>query len=574
MAKDYSEKDQTWLAYEDMPLNIQKRQARLRFNAKTRDGHKYRLEKGNVTKRRNPSGTAWAGIAILGGVGLYAAYQFIKGSGGDGKPYISLPILANYGDGLGAIHNAALPISIPDGGSTIGFVFGIHNPLKTPQDLGCTIEMTDPSGVVTKIFHQAETVAGEDGISLGSTARPMTSRTVLTFSGDYSILIRVWKDSDDSVGKLATKTINPSFNVVSGTGGGGNSDNIAIQLNGHNVDSVPPNTTFTLFAGLVPVSTLATTTTFFVKGDDGLKYLQKSVNLELFTGNARYDFTGGLSKNQGYYFYPDISNTTYFKRFTVANVTPIGSIDEISLRMNYNTVSNAALPLVIDNPGSKVEFRYAVQNKTTVPENMGTTVTIYNPDGSALDNIVVLAKSYAPQEIGSVSARSNVNVPAIIGMYTIGIHLYTIDTSGGVSLDSKSGIQAFSVTSGSSGIANLTASYSSGVVLYSFNGFQPNQVVTITVAGGGYVTATADGSGHGWGQFQDGDPAGIYYLTATDSYGHSTNANFNIPFIGPPAPTTYDIQFQSDGSISYGLTADYLAWLDDSGILYTIIAVH
>jgi hypothetical protein len=77
---------------------------------------------------------------------------------------------------------------------------------------------------------------------------------------------------------------------------------------------------------------------------------------------------------------------------------------------------------------------------------------------------------------------------------------------------------------GGGGNPNLTANYSSGVLSFSFSGFQPNSqvFVYIDVTGGG-ISVDADNSGNGNGAFYDNDSTGWYTLVAYDSNGHQAS---------------------------------------------------
>jgi hypothetical protein len=79
----------------------------------------------------------------------------------------------------------------------------------------------------------------------------------------------------------------------------------------------------------------------------------------------------------------------------------------------------------------------------------------------------------------------------------------------------------------------LTASYSSYIVTFSFTGFQPNELVTLTMSDGTVQYAVADSNGADTGdQFGTEAAAGSYTLVATDAYGHSAKASFTIPTSG------------------------------------------
>jgi len=81
--------------------------------------------------------------------------------------------------------------------------------------------------------------------------------------------------------------------------------------------------------------------------------------------------------------------------------------------------------------------------------------------------------------------------------------------------------------------ATLTASYSSYIVTFSFTGFQPNELVTLTMSDGTVQYAVADSNGADTGdQFGTEAAAGSYTLVATDAYGHSAKASFTIPTSG------------------------------------------
>lgn len=65
-------------------------------------------------------------------------------------------------------------------------------------------------------------------------------------------------------------------------------------------------------------------------------------------------------------------------------------------------------------------------------------------------------------------------------------------------------------------------------LIFNFKGFKAGASVTISVAGGGSFTATADASGAGTYSFVCNDAAGSHTLIASDAYGHSASASFTV----------------------------------------------
>ncbi len=107
----------------------------------------------------------------------------------------------------------------------------------------------------------------------------------------------------------------------------------------------------------------------------------------------------------------------------------------------------------------------------------------------------------------------------------------------------------FTVIKGGGAAPTLSASYSNGVLSYSFSGFQPNVTVKFSILPGGHFETTSDSTGSGSGSVFDNDPPGNYLLQAADSYGHSASASFTISGGGGTLSASY-----SNGLVSYSFS--------------------
>jgi hypothetical protein len=75
---------------------------------------------------------------------------------------------------------------------------------------------------------------------------------------------------------------------------------------------------------------------------------------------------------------------------------------------------------------------------------------------------------------------------------------------------------------------SVTSISRGGTVIVTAAGFQPNSQINISVMGGGGFTGTTDSSGGGCWSFVSGEAIGVYTVHASDAYGHSANATFNV----------------------------------------------
>jgi len=110
----------------------------------------------------------------------------------------------------------------------------------------------------------------------------------------------------------------------------------------------------------------------------------------------------------------------------------------------------------------------------------------------------------------------------------------TLAGQAGMKFDANGNVTSAGTTTGASTSSagakvSVQASVQKGGNLsFSFSGFQPGAMVSISVVGGGGSSTYADSSGGGGAAFQDNDAAGTYTLKLTDSYGHSATASFKV----------------------------------------------
>jgi uncharacterized protein YlxP (DUF503 family) len=243
---------------------------------------------------------------------------------------------------------------------------------------------------------------------------------------------------------------------------------------------------------------------------------------------------------------------------SVGHTTTAGTIDRrdvgVQIMVNSNVVAEDEWDdvfYVTAGGGEEIVFDLSQPTATPSQVSPGATVTITCPvtsrsakvktvtakfliyEGSALPTHGTLLDTKSVSFSISPGQTYNASVSHTAGAGTIDrrdVGVQIILNSNVVAEDEWDDV--FYVTSGG-GMASLNASYSNGVVSYSFLGFQPNATMTLTVVEtGGYVTKTANSNGAGNGTFNDNDPAGTYTLRATDSYGHSATATFTIAAVG------------------------------------------